>query len=127
MSIVFYLRLLGTAYACKARIERMKVMNTSNPFQIPVCLQRADYQQRRRERFKRGFIAAVAAIVVLLVGLLIEGCMTEKTSSLPPGSKITDTPTPQSSDSLAVAQKPIPAPQPEANAPRPVATSVSTV
>ena len=82
----------------------MNFMNTSNPFQIPVCLQRADSQQRRRERFKRGFIAIVAAIVVLLVGLLIEGCMTEKsTGPAPtPGQTITVQPTPQSySDSVA--------------------------
>jgi LysM repeat protein len=74
----------------------MTFMNTANPFQIPVCLQRADTQQRRRERFKRGFIAVVAATVVLLVGLLIEGCMTEKsaTAAPTPGQKITVQPTP---------------------------------
>jgi len=85
----------------------MIFMNASNPFQIPDCLQRADSQQRKRERFKRGFIAAVAAIVVLLVGLLIEGCMTEKsTSSAPtPGQKITVAPAPFSSPETVAEQK----------------------
>jgi len=86
----------------------MIFMNASNPFQIPVCLQRADSQQRRRERFKRGFIAVVAAIVVLLVGLLIEGCMTEKsTAPAPtPGQKITVQPAPQSYPDAMAEPKP---------------------
>ena len=71
-------------------------MNSSNPFQIPVCLQRADSQQRRRERFKRGFIATVAAIVVLLIGALIEGCMSEQTANTAQTAsvKVADLPTP---------------------------------
>ena len=52
-------------------------MKTLNPFQIPSCLQRADLQQRRRERFKKIVVASVAAFVALLVLLLIEGCVTE--------------------------------------------------
>jgi LysM repeat protein len=86
----------------------MNFMNTSNPFQIPVCLQRADSQQRKRERFKRSFIAVVAAIVVLLVGLLIEGCMTEKsTAAAPtPGQKITVQPAPQVNTDTIAEQKP---------------------
>jgi len=70
-------------------------MNASNPFQIPVCLQRADSQQRRRERFKRGFITVLAAIVVLLVGALIEGCMSEQTANTNQATslKVTDLPT----------------------------------
>jgi len=71
----------------------MNILNTSNPFQIPVCLQRADSQQRRRERFKKGFIAVLAAIVVLLVGLLIEGCMSEKNTGST--SSVTDLRTPR--------------------------------
>ena len=101
----------------------MNFMNTSNPFQIPVCLQRADYQQRRRERFKKGFITAVAAIVVLLVGLLIEGCMTEKsTSATPtPGQKITVQPAPQATPDTVVEQKPNPTSPPASNVTRPPA------
>jgi LysM repeat protein len=80
-------------------------MNSSNPFQIPVCLQRADSQQRRRERFKRGFIAVLAALVVLLVGALIEGCMSEKTASTPPTAslQVTDLPTPSVDQPAAAA------------------------
>lgn len=52
-------------------------MNTSNPFQIPSCLQRANLQQRRQERFKKTVVVAVAAVAVLLVVLLIEGCVSE--------------------------------------------------
>ena len=80
-------------------------MNTSNPFQIPVCLQRADSQQRRRERFKKGFIGVVAAIVVLLIGLLIEGCMSEQTANTVPGSKVADFQTPRHNQPLAMEPK----------------------
>jgi len=67
----------------------MNIVNPSNPFQIPTCLQRADSQQRRRERFKKGFIAAVVALVILLVGLLIEGCMSEQNTTPPPAKNVT--------------------------------------
>lgn len=51
-------------------------MNASNPFQIPSCLQ-ASLQQRRREHFKKGILAGVAALVGLLTVLLILGCNNE--------------------------------------------------
>ena len=97
----------------------MNFMNASNPFQIPVCLQRADSQQRRRERFKKGFIAVVAAIVVLLVGLLIEGCMSEKsTAAAPtPGQTITVQPAPQANTDTLAEQKPAQSLQPKVTAP----------
>ena len=85
-------------------------MNTSNPFQIPSCLQRVDFQQRRRERFKNGFIAAVAAMVVLLVGLLIEGCKTDQATSAKAMA-----PSPQASQPLVTDQRLNPAPQPNVN------------
>jgi LysM repeat protein len=106
----------------------MNFMNTSNPFQIPVCLQRADSQQRKRERFKRGFVTAVAAIVVLLVGLLIEGCMTEKsaTAAPTPGQKITVQPAPQANPDTIAEQKPNHGSPPVLNATRqPVAPAAS--
>lgn len=56
-------------------------MNASNPFQIPSCYKSVDIQQRRRQRFKNEFIAGVAVMVVLLVGLLIGGCMNEQAGS----------------------------------------------
>jgi len=52
-------------------------MNVSNPFQIPTWAQ-INREQRRRERFKKTVIAVVAAAVLLLIGLLIEGCKTER-------------------------------------------------
>ena len=55
----------------------MASVNTSNPFQIPSCLQRANLQRRRRERFKKIVVASVAAIATLLVVLLIQGCVNE--------------------------------------------------
>ena len=85
-------------------------MNASNPFQIPSCLQKVDFQQRRRERFKNGFIAAVAVLVVLLVGLLIEGCKTDQATSTKAMA-----PSPQVSQPLVVDQRLNPAPQPNLN------------
>ena len=55
----------------------MNTYNASNPFRIPSCLQRADIQQRRRDRIKKAVIGTVAGIAALLVVLLIEGCMSE--------------------------------------------------
>ncbi len=65
-------------------------MNAMNPFQVPTCFQ-IDYERRRRERFKRTFIAVVATGALVLVGLLIEGCMSEHanapvTTAAPAGS-----------------------------------------
>ena len=58
-------------------------MNATNPFQIPTWAQ-INREQRRRERFKKIVIAAVAAAVLLLVGLLIEGCKTERAAMSTP-------------------------------------------
>jgi LysM repeat protein len=52
-------------------------MNTSNPFQLPSCLQRADLEQRRQKRFQKIVVTVIAGSAALLVVLLIEGCMSE--------------------------------------------------
>jgi LysM repeat protein len=107
----------------------MNIVNPSNPFQIPSCLQRADSQQRRRERFKKGFIAAVVAVVILLVGLLIEGCMSEQATSRPPphtGPPTTGGPAAWTTPAVTAEQKPKPAPQPNLNATSQTAPAVST-
>ena len=103
-----FLTILGISHACKIDGRMMIFMNTSNPFQIPVCLQRADSQQRRRERFKRGFITGLAAIVVLLVGMLIEGCMTEKSTTPAPvaGETIIVQPAPQTAPTAGNVEQP---------------------
>ncbi|MGA2786564.1 MAG: LysM peptidoglycan-binding domain-containing protein [Verrucomicrobiota bacterium] len=118
-SVTGFSQVLGISHAGYFE-ETMNIVNPSNPFQIPSCLQRADSQQRRREHFKRGFIAAVVAIVILLVGLLIEGCMSEQATTTPlPAKKsaqATGVPASWTTPALAVEQKPKPAPQPNFNA-----------
>jgi hypothetical protein len=65
-------------------LQPEEVMN-ANPFQIPACFQ--DMQRRRRERFKKAVLVVVAGIVMLLVGLLIEGCVSEHAkAATPPGN-----------------------------------------
>ena len=119
--------LLGIGHASTFK-ETMNIVNPSNPFQLPSCLQRADSQQRRRERFKKGFIAAVVAVVILLVGLLIEGCMSEKTTAPAPAPKVTQStgvPASWTNPPLAAEQKPKPVPQPNLNATSRTAPPVS--
>jgi LysM repeat protein len=60
-------------------------MNSTNPFQISSGYQR-DLQQTRRQRFKRTVIAIVAGVAMMLIGLLIQGCMSEhaKTAAATP-------------------------------------------
>jgi len=52
-------------------------VNTSNPFQIPSCLQRAELQQRHHERIQKGVMLAMAITATFLVGMLIQGYMSE--------------------------------------------------
>ena len=66
-------------------------MNTANPFQIPECFQKANLELRRRERFKRGVISIVFAVMALLVVLLIQGCMSERAQT-GAGNEVTFTP-----------------------------------
>jgi LysM repeat protein len=85
-------------------------MNTANPFQIPECLQKADLQQRRRERFKKGVIAIVFAIMALLVVLLIQGCMSERAQITTPTGVGSAPSAPEPVRNLAIGQKPKPQP-----------------
>lgn len=55
-------------------------MSAQNPFQIPDCF-KLDIEQRRRERFKKTVVAAVAVSAAVVVGLLIEGCVSEKSQT----------------------------------------------
>ena len=55
-------------------------MNASNPFQVPACFQRTDVQRRQR-KIKQMVIAIIACVGLMLIGLLIEGCQSERTSA----------------------------------------------
>jgi hypothetical protein len=67
---------------CAFNLTR-KIMNASNPFQIPSCFQ-AHLEQRRRKRFRKIVVTAIAVFVALLVGLLIEGCMSQHSQAADP-------------------------------------------
>ncbi len=98
-------------------------MNATNPFQIPSCFQN-DYDRRRRERFKRTFIALVAGSILLLVGLLIEGCVTEHARAASTPSVAADVPDAAPKPAVAIAApKPAALPQP---APQPVMSQSAT-
>jgi Na+/proline symporter len=63
-------------------------MNSVNPFQIPTCFQ-IDAERRRRERFKKAVIAFIIGCVLLLVGFLIAGCVSERSGAkvVPPAAE----------------------------------------
>jgi LysM repeat protein len=65
-------------------------MSAQNPFQIPDCF-KLDLEQRRRERFKKTVVTAVIVSVAIVVGLLIEGCVSEKSQT---GAAENSTPAP---------------------------------
>jgi LysM repeat protein len=109
---------VGWHLICLDSLERK--VNTSNPFQIPSCLQRADVQQRRRERLKKVVVASVAAVVALLIGLLIEGCVSEHSKApaanssvlvKPPATSPAARPKPVFSTVLPRPVEPVPAAQ----------------
>src|SRR5882724_2130511 len=66
------------------RAELRSTIMSTNPFQVPACFQ-IELERRRRERFKRAVLAFVVGTAMLLVGLLIEGCVSEhaKTATHP--------------------------------------------
>jgi LysM repeat protein len=59
------------------------MMNATNPFQITSWAE-INREQRRRDRFKKTVIVAVAVAVLLLAGLLIEGCKIERATTATP-------------------------------------------
>ena len=66
-------------------------MNSTNPFQVHSWAE-INREQRRRERFKKTVIAAVAAAVLILIGLLIEGCKIERAAMSSPATPVTRVP-----------------------------------
>jgi LysM repeat protein len=103
-------------------------MNASNPFQVPSCFQ-INHEQRRRDRFKKAVLAGVVAGVLLLLGLLIEGCKSERAAAATPIAPLGEVPAapvdPQTSTALTVATPaPVPHPAP-AVVPKSVPPSVS--
>ena len=103
-------------------------MNTTNPFQVPTCLQRATLQQRRQNRIKKIVIGSVAATTVLLVFLLVEGCMSEHAKSAALGQEmvVADSEAVPAQEVPAVAPKPAVIAQPKPVAP-PAAVAASTL
>ena len=99
-------------------------MNATNPFQLPAWSE-INREQRRRARFKRTVISIIAAIVLLLIGLLIEGCRSERealaTPMTPPDQVQAAPATPQNTITSALEPKPAVSPQSEAAAPSPTA------
>jgi len=89
-------------------------MSAPNPFQIPSCF-KLDIEQRRRERFKKTVVTAVIVSVAVVVGLLIEGCVSEKTSARIPDNS-TQTP---------AQTAPAPAPAAPQNQPQPTVSKTS--
>jgi hypothetical protein len=102
--------------------RKTRTVNTSNPFQIPSCLQRADVQQRRRQRLRKVVAASVAAVVALLIGLLIEGCVSEHAKAPNAGTSMVLKPTATAPDRIAAARR-----KPAALPPRPVAPTPATL
>lgn len=88
-------------------------MNATNPFQIPSCFV-IDHERRRRERFKRTFIAVVATGVLLMVGLLIEGCMSQHAQAANTPAATTDLQPSTTLPASMTAPKPVVLPPPPA-------------
>jgi len=105
-------------------------VNATNPFQLPAWSV-INREQRRRARFKRTVISIIAAIVLLLIGLLIEGCRSEReamvTPVTPPDQIQAATETPQTTIASAPEPKPAAAPQPEPATLSPAAPPVAKV
>ena len=94
-------------------------MSAVNPFQLPTWVE-INREQRRRERFKKTVIAIVVVTTLLLVGLLIEGCNSERAALSNPAAPVSPAPTlsvnppsiPAPAQKPVLAQKPTPAQKP---------------
>jgi LysM repeat protein len=62
-----------------------------NPFQIPACFE-TSLLQRRQDRLKKIVFAVVSTGVLLMLGLLIEGCMSEHSARMQSGTSLADAP-----------------------------------
>lgn len=109
-------------------------MNAQNPFQIPTCF-KLDIEQRRRERFKKTVVTAVIVSVAVVIGLLIEGCVSEKSQandqqvqaaqSIQTPAQITD-PSPSPSAQQSISQSALPVqPCPVVTVPKQTAAPVN--
>jgi len=120
--------LLGICYADDSIEQLGSIVNTTNPFQLPAWSE-INREQRRRARFKRTVISIIAAIVLLLIGLLIEGCKSERAAlatPAPPSGQVQAVPTiPQTEDASTEIQKPAAGPQSEPAATAPAAPAVA--
>jgi LysM repeat protein len=104
-------------------------MSAQNPFQIPSCF-KLDIEQRRRERFKKTVVTAVIISAAVVVGLLIEGCVSEKSSANVPDNSTpmpaqTAPAAPQSQSQPVISKTSVPAqPGPVATVQKKTATPV---
>jgi LysM repeat protein len=64
-------------------------MNATNPFQIPTCFE-TTLTQRRQDRLKKTVFAIVATGVLLMLGLLIEGCVSTHSARMQSGTSLSD-------------------------------------
>jgi LysM repeat protein len=108
-------------------------VNATNPFQLPAW-SAINREQRRRARFKRTVISIIAAIALLLIGLLIEGCRSEREAlamPMTPPDQVQSVPaTPQATMASEANPKPAVSPQSEPAATSqtaPMLTKVNTV
>lgn len=96
-------------------------MSASNPFQLPAWAA-INHEHRRRERFKKTVIAIIIVTALLLVGLLIEGCKSERASMSTPAEPTSNVPEVSSIPALPTTPpaKPVATATPALNASHPI-------
>lgn len=120
---------LGIGYANDpVELQLSSIVNASNPFQLPAWSE-INREQRRRARFKKMVFTIIAVIVLLLIGLLIEGCQSERAAlaiPAPPSGQVQAVPTvPPTEAASAELQRPAVSPQSEPAATSPAAPAIS--